>query len=359
MRATSIRSRRTSTNSLLRRADVRSAAVRGHAGAGVQRDGWRRCRISTGPRQFYPQLPADLPAPSAVGGRLRRAALPRADAGGAFAFRLARQPATRSFCSSSATPRAAADDVRIAASRSALSRSTSWFEERARQRMTKQSLTFANGRRFGPSTTRRAPACIETRTTTISADDIATRTDTCQGRPIRLLTVSRIDPRKGLRVLPEAVAILVREGTDVTLDIVGPAVGRIGEEERDAIREDATAHRRRRSRRAARSGAARLADAALSRLRRLRAADASGRRHSARAARSDGRRPAGRDDQRRWYSQPGARRRQRAAARRLFGDGSGWRASQADSVARSEAAAHRVRLRNRAGAHAGAPGGAR
>ena len=54
-----------------------------------------------------------------------------------------------------------------------------------------------------------------------------------------MLCVSRIDPRKGLRVLPEAVAILAREGIDVTLDVVGPTIGLIGDEERDAIRENA------------------------------------------------------------------------------------------------------------------------
>ena len=54
-----------------------------------------------------------------------------------------------------------------------------------------------------------------------------------------LLSVSRIDPRKGLRVLPEAIAVLVREGFNVTLDIVGPTIGQIGDEERDAICADA------------------------------------------------------------------------------------------------------------------------
>ena len=52
---------------------------------------------------------------------------------------------------------------------------------------------------------------------------------------IRLLTVSRIDPRKGLRLLPEVVANLVAAGRDVTLDLVGPTIGEIGEAERAAI----------------------------------------------------------------------------------------------------------------------------
>jgi glycosyltransferase involved in cell wall biosynthesis len=56
---------------------------------------------------------------------------------------------------------------------------------------------------------------------------------------VRLLAVSRIDPRKGLRVLPEAIRRLVDRGVDATLDIVGGTVGGPGEEERGAIVEAA------------------------------------------------------------------------------------------------------------------------
>jgi glycosyltransferase involved in cell wall biosynthesis len=56
------------------------------------------------------------------------------------------------------------------------------------------------------------------------------------------LTVSRIDPRKGLRVLPSVMRHLIALGIDSTLDIVGPVVGRPGEEERAAILAEAVAH---------------------------------------------------------------------------------------------------------------------
>jgi len=69
--------------------------------------------------------------------------------------------------------------------------------------------------------------------------DIASRTDTCGGEAIRILTVSRIDPRKGLRVLPEVIAAMRAKGINASLDIVGPSVGRPGDDERDAIRRDA------------------------------------------------------------------------------------------------------------------------
>jgi glycosyltransferase involved in cell wall biosynthesis len=76
---------------------------------------------------------------------------------------------------------------------------------------------------------------IETKTTTLAASDVSTRTDTCAGPVIRMLTVSRIDPRKGLRALPALVASLAGSGLDVTSDIVGPPIGLLGESERDAI----------------------------------------------------------------------------------------------------------------------------
>src|SRR5262249_6571863 len=82
---------------------------------------------------------------------------------------------------------------------------------------------------------------VQTQTTTINADEIATREDSCTGPRVRLLTVSRIDPRKGLRVLPDVVRQLVAAGIDATLDIVGPAVGAPGEVERAAIESAASA----------------------------------------------------------------------------------------------------------------------
>ena len=113
------------------------------------------------------------------------------------------------------------------------------FEEMNVQWMTDRSLAFANGAALAIKHSRPAHQVIETTTTTISAGDIATRTDTCAGPRVRVLTVSRIDPRKGLRVLPQVVQRLQTRGCSVSLDIVGPVVGRPGEDERTAILEDA------------------------------------------------------------------------------------------------------------------------
>lgn len=113
------------------------------------------------------------------------------------------------------------------------------FEEWALKRMIQGSLTFTNGAALYAKHRPHGPAVFETRTTTIDAQDIADRLDTCQGQTVRLLCVSRIDPRKGLRCLPAALAALRGEGRDVRLDIIGPAVGRTGEAERHAIKAEA------------------------------------------------------------------------------------------------------------------------
>jgi glycosyltransferase involved in cell wall biosynthesis len=80
---------------------------------------------------------------------------------------------------------------------------------------------------------------IETKTTTLSAQDINTRADVAASGKIRALTVSRIDPRKGLRALPSAIAQLSAAGIDISLDVIGPTIGLIGDDERDAIRRHA------------------------------------------------------------------------------------------------------------------------
>jgi len=113
------------------------------------------------------------------------------------------------------------------------------FEEFNVQWMSDRALAFANGEALASKHTRPDHVVQQTTTTTISASDIASRVDTCQGAGIRVLTVSRIDPRKGLRILPEVVALLRDRGVNVSIDIVGPAVGRPGEEERAAILSEA------------------------------------------------------------------------------------------------------------------------
>jgi len=112
------------------------------------------------------------------------------------------------------------------------------FEEWNVQRMAEKSLAFANGGALAEKHSRPGHAVIQTQTTTISAADIGDRIDTCTSSPLRLLSVSRIDPRKNLRVLPGMVQRLAKRGA-VSLDIIGPAVGAPGEAERATIERDA------------------------------------------------------------------------------------------------------------------------
>ncbi|MFP5379662.1 MAG: glycosyltransferase family 4 protein [Vicinamibacteria bacterium] len=103
-------------------------------------------------------------------------------------------------------------------------------------------MTFANGRALSDKHRAQGATVHETKTTTLGEGDIATRMDACAGSRVRLLTVSRIDPRKGLRVLPDIVARLVAQGIDATWDLVGPPIGQLGEDERRAILEEAARH---------------------------------------------------------------------------------------------------------------------
>jgi glycosyltransferase involved in cell wall biosynthesis len=115
------------------------------------------------------------------------------------------------------------------------------FEERNVQRMAERSLAFANGAALAGKHSRPAHPVIQTQTTTIGAADIGDRIDTFTGPSIRLLSVSRIDPRKNLRVLPGMLRRLSTRGGDVSLDIIGPTVGAPGEAERAGIERDAAA----------------------------------------------------------------------------------------------------------------------
>lgn len=113
------------------------------------------------------------------------------------------------------------------------------FEEWALRHMVSRVLTFTNGAALRRKHERHGPRIVETKTTTLSQQDIGTRQDVAGSGSIRALTVSRIDPRKGLRALPGAVAQLVSAGIDISLDVIGPTIGLIGDDERDVIRREA------------------------------------------------------------------------------------------------------------------------
>ncbi len=195
-----------------------------------------------GPRQFYPMLPR-------VYGRLKswvaqcdvihlRVPSPAA----IFAFRAAKAAGKPVFLLVVGDYEALLPHLPYRGIKRALFGAYVSFEEWALWQMTSTSLTFTNGAALRRKHERDGGRVIETKTTTLSQQDINSRVDVTDAGRLRALTVSRIDPRKGLRSLPGAVAQLKHQGIDVTLDVIGPTIGLIGDDERDAIRRDAEQH---------------------------------------------------------------------------------------------------------------------
>jgi len=194
-----------------------------------------------GPMQFYPRVPLMMPALFSFVRRidLLHCRLPTPAAVFAFAFaRLLRRPA---FVLIVGDLQALLPTLPYRGVKRALWRAYTAFEERNVQYMVRRSLAFANGAALAAKHTRANDPVVQTQTTTINAGEIASREDTCGSPRVRLLTVSRIDPRKGLRILPDVVRQLVAAGIDATLDIIGPPVGGPGEAERRAIESAASA----------------------------------------------------------------------------------------------------------------------
>jgi phosphatidylinositol alpha-1,6-mannosyltransferase len=194
-----------------------------------------------GPRQFYPMLPR-------VYGRLKswvaqcdvvhlRVPTPAA----IFAFRAAMSARKPVFLLVVGDYEALLPHLPYRGIKKSLFRAYVAFEEWALRHMTSRVLTFVNGASLLRKHEHDGGRIIETKTTTLSEQDIATRIDIGSMSPMRALTVSRIDPRKGLRALPAAVEQLSAAGIELALDIVGPTIGLIGDDEREAIRRDAEA----------------------------------------------------------------------------------------------------------------------
>jgi len=95
------------------------------------------------------------------------------------------------------------------------------WNKHAQTQAAKRSLTFVNSRKLYDELHPQVPYLIETRTTTLTAADFFERADTCQQRPVRLLYTGRMDRAKGLLHMIEALALLVQQGEDVVLDLVG------------------------------------------------------------------------------------------------------------------------------------------
>jgi len=193
-----------------------------------------------GPVQFYPRLASVLPRLLRWGRRIDLLHCRVPSPAAVFAFAIARLFQRPAFVLVVGDLRALLPSMPYRGIKRGLWRAYTEFEERNVQWMADHALTFANGRALAAKHSRAGRPVIDTTTTTIGDHDIAHRLDTCTRSRVRALTVSRIDPRKGLRVLPHVVRLLVDAGIDVTLDIVGPTVGRPGQDERAAILDDAS-----------------------------------------------------------------------------------------------------------------------
>jgi glycosyltransferase involved in cell wall biosynthesis len=188
-----------------------------------------------GPLQFYRRLARVLPRLVRWERRIDLLHCRVPSPAAAFAFAIGRLLNRPAFNLVVGDMRALLPSMPYRGIKRALWRAYTEFEERSIQWMADHALTFANGAALTAKHTRGGRSVIETITTTISERDIATREDRCGDRPVRVMSVSRIDPRKGLRVLPQVVRLLVDGGLDVTVDIVGPVVGSPGTEEQTAI----------------------------------------------------------------------------------------------------------------------------
>lgn len=105
--------------------------------------------------------------------------------------------------------------------RKELIRIWSWYNAQRQLQVAKRSLTFVNSRVLYDQFDGKVQDLKETHTTTLLKEDLYFRKDTCQDRPIHLLYTGRMDPAKGLLDMVEAVALLIEQGEDVVLDLVG------------------------------------------------------------------------------------------------------------------------------------------
>jgi glycosyltransferase involved in cell wall biosynthesis len=114
------------------------------------------------------------------------------------------------------------------------------LEEWLLQRMVEHSLTFTNGRALYDKHARPGLPIFETHNSTLASDELRRPRSPLALPSVRCLCVSRIDPRKGVRYLPAALAVLRERGLEPTLTVVGPTVGRLGEEEKAATLAEAS-----------------------------------------------------------------------------------------------------------------------
>lgn len=100
-----------------------------------------------------------------------------------------------------------------------------WKWNSRRQLMVAQhGLVFVNSHLLFEQLKNQVSYLVETRTTTLEESDFFIREDTCQKRPIHLLYTGRMDRSKGILDIVDALGLLIRQGDDAVLDLVGMVV---------------------------------------------------------------------------------------------------------------------------------------
>lgn len=95
-----------------------------------------------------------------------------------------------------------------------------WYQKK-QDEIAKRCLTIVNSRALFEYYANKVEHLVETRTTTLSDEDFFEREDTCNYGTCHLLYAGRISRIKGLFSIVEALAVLVDEGFDLRLDLVG------------------------------------------------------------------------------------------------------------------------------------------
>ena len=100
------------------------------------------------------------------------------------------------------------------------------WNRRGQETVARRALTIVNSEEIHRRLRPRLTNLVRVRTTNLSETDFHAAGDTPMRKPYRLLYAGRMDRGKGLLLLVETVALVVRSGIDVRLDLVGPTQAR-------------------------------------------------------------------------------------------------------------------------------------
>lgn len=95
------------------------------------------------------------------------------------------------------------------------------WNTKAQERIAKKSLIFVNSQKLYQDLLPLIPNLILTKTSSITAEDIFIREDTCNNKPIKFLYTGRIDRTKGLLNILQALILIDKSDIDLVWNLVG------------------------------------------------------------------------------------------------------------------------------------------